>query len=449
MKQRLSGSTSLSLPLRNFMNLKKIDFRQILEHSQILEDSHFEGFKVLGLHSTTTENPIEFYLAFLPPEEPNPQILFQLNRHTQTLSVLLSEDYIDCGTSAKKLDFEAFKKAALSKAPELVELLKKPPQKPFWVLIFQFFLIPLAIVILAVVLNLFFGIARQTQKSPEQLISTLAQKRGHARWQVAYELVQELEKTKGSLSPALVQQLLEIFQKEEKSAHRIRLFLIIALAYTQDPQVFPALQTALHEPIPPDFQPQESSSAEPDIIQEKIYILKALQILGTPSKRNPENNNPETPAPTLAPHLILAEIQKLFLLENLHNDIKEMALKTIGDLQDIRGIPLLKPLLTDKSPTLRMNAAVNLAFLGDPSGQDLLIQMLDGSFLKSIERMRPEQQINARISAISALEFLKIFPQKTLEHLRDHEKNLKIKNVVLKYFEKFATQSQEYHVLDS
>ena len=399
------------------MTLNTIDFRQILEQTQVVEELHLEGYKGLLLKATSAENSTRYYFAFLAPEATQPAWMFQLEQG-HTLALLLPEERVDCGSSVTELSLEEFKANVCARVPEIVQLIKKPKHKPLWVSIFQFFIIPMGIVILSVMIYVFFGLATLSQKNMDQLVNELAYKKGHARWQIAYELAKRMKEEPVSIEST--EALLRLFQNE--SHQTMRTYLAQLLGFTRNPKAF--------EPLVAELEKSGEES-----IETRIHVIGALTALGTSFKVKTADGKEQMTPPSIEPSRILEVIARQLEKPQLERDIKKISVNAIGNLQDIRGIPLLTQLTKDSIPDVRFNAALALAYLGSADGQDVLWKMLDQNALKTIEGITPEQATKITIEALKALFRLKLLTKEKLTELNQKETNLEVKNVLLKYLQ--------------
>ena len=270
-----------------------------------------------------------------------------------------------------------------------------PPDSPLR-LLSQFFIFPLIIVVVGVVIFVLFGLIGRDTKSPREYIRELRMTsgmfQGNRRWQAAVELSTVLAKNKDpKLSRELAPDLIDLFNNSKSDDPRVRRYLALALGRLGDPQAIPVLRRSLRD-----------EDAETRI--HSIYALGQLR------------------AQESVPDLI-----------SLYNTddatLRTVIVYVLGALEDARALPLLQQALTDPHHDVQWNAAIALARLKNSAGVPTLQHMLDRGYLNTVKDMRDDQKEEAMISAIKALALLKDrSSEPLLKVVSQRDPSLKVRN---------------------
>ena len=238
----------------------------------------------------------------------------------------------------------------------------------------QFFLIPLAVVAGMVGVFLLFTLATRRAPTPEEHLKTLRSGRFNQRWQAAFEL-SNLLKDPHTLekNPQLPAELAGVFQASMKAKDedpRVRRYLVLALANTGSPQAVAPLIKA----------------AETEDQEIRLFALGGLA------------------------RIKALESESLFVkgLSDGDPSIRSVCAFGLGALPGTGGITQLHDLLRDSIPEVRWNAALALARHQDDSGKDILIQLLDRTYLNRFPGLKPEDKAELILNALRGLKYLKI-----------------------------------------
>ncbi len=273
-------------------------------------------------------------------------------------------------------------------------IIEEPEEVPTssWVLVGQFFLVPVIIVALCVGIFILFGLITGESRTARDYLEEVRAGKGSRRWQAAFELSKYLnyKRSTGSQDPRLARDISAAFRSAKDDDPRVRQYLALAMGKLGDSSALEPLVQSLDD-------------SDPDT---RLYIIWALGELRDPRAVEPLLNLGENPDP----------------------QIRKMVGYSLGMLRDSRAVPHLKAFLNDKSPDVGWNAALALARLRDPSGVQVLHQMLDRKHLESLPEIKEIQITEAIINAARAVALLKDSTARPLlEELRNHDKDLKVR----------------------
>ncbi len=285
-------------------------------------------------------------------------------------------------------------------AEDLVEV-----KKPGSLLVAQFFLFPLIIIAICVGIFLLFGYLVYEQRGPNEYLNDIRTGSGSTRWLAAVELSNQISSNSRLRNPEFVQNVLTLYVNSRDDDPRVRRFLALTLGKLGDARAVPALVDGLHDADvlkatadgsgPNDLhelidnalrsREQLQVDRQEAQVQNAIYTLWALGSIG---------NNAAVPG----------------VLKELHNEdpaVRKTAAYVLGALNDPSAIHDLQVALNDAKDDVRWNAAMALARLGDASGSDVLLQLIDRNFLAGTEGMTDEQKSELIGNAVKCLGILK------------------------------------------
>jgi len=261
-------------------------------------------------------------------------------------------------------------------------------------LFFGLFIFPLVIAVGMAVLLCSVIFLTHEEETPESLISAIKTGSPSKRWQKAFELSNELNRSRGNLrNESVMREIVHILGEPARYDAKTRGYMAIALGHFKHPEAVSALKNSLKDPSP----------------EVQLYSLWSLGILEARSEA--------------------AEIRTFLKSEN--HEIRKMAAHILGIVGGPGAVSDLKPLLIDPIPDVRWNAALSLARLGDDSGLPVLSKMLERGELSSLNMSEAEIEI-AMINATKGLALIKK-PEsiKILEITARSEKSLKIRQAAM------------------
>jgi HEAT repeat protein len=147
--------------------------------------------------------------------------------------------------------------------------------------------------------------------------------------------------------------------------------------------------TGIFQLIPPPL----TAIAE-DLVKSQIYTLWALGSIG---------DNSAVPG-------VLEQVK------SQDASVRKTAVYVAGVLGDQRAVEPLRPLLNDTQEDVTWNTAVALAQLGNSDGAELLVKLLDRSYVDSLQNITVEEKTALMANACRALGKLRYQP--ALEKIR-------------------------------
>ncbi len=230
-----------------------------------------------------------------------------------------------------------------------------PPRHSFFTVLLQFFLIPVGIVGACALVFLGLRAIVGDSKTPDELLDEVESGATNRRWQAAFELSQLLsQENPPEVGPEFVDQSIAAFRKAEKDDERIRQYLALILGRTRDKRATQPLIEAL---------PEADS-------QLRVNILLALGQIKDPAARD----------------------ELLKALDDAGDaGVRKAALVGLSLLPKEDAIlARVRTHLTDPVVDVKWNAALVLAALDDPSGADVLFEMLDRARIE--KQVMPEEE---------------------------------------------------------
>lgn len=260
---------------------------------------------------------------------------------------------------------------------------------PFLVL--QFFVFPMAVVAICVLVFVLFGLIASEGKSARHYLSEVRTGSANRRWQAAFELSKVLQAGKDPAlrDPDFIGEVARVFDESAGDDPRVRRYLAVALGRLGDPRAVPALLKAVRE--------AEAGSPSPDP-DTRIYAVWALGVIA------------DTAA---VPDL-------LGLSTSEDAGLRKTAVYALGSFPSNEVRLALVKALADPVEDVRWNAALALARTGDVRAAPILLQMMDRQYLARINQLSPPQQEEAMLEAIKAAARVPDpAVREALRHLRD------------------------------
>jgi HEAT repeat protein len=275
-------------------------------------------------------------------------------------------------------------------------LVEEPADVPksSWVLVGQFFIVPIVIVGLCVGVFLLFGALTHDNRSARDYLNEVRAGKSN-RWQSAFELSKRITAAGDESSdPSLARDIAAAFRDSRSDDPRVRQYLALALGRLRNPMAVGPLVEAL-----------EDSNAD-----VQLYAAWALGELRDRRAVEP----------------------LLTTLGSEDPNLRKMVIFSLGALRDPRAQSALHEALDDKQPDIRWNAALALARLQDRSGLPVLHQMLDRTYLSSLAGVTDEQMAEAMINASRGVALLKdVSARDQLRRIGSSDENLKVRAAAL------------------
>jgi HEAT repeat protein len=211
----------------------------------------------------------------------------------------------------------------------------------------QFFLIPLAVVGVTVMVYVGFRSLLTDTHTAQEYLTEIRTGGSSRRWPAAYELSRMMADPKvradRTLGPALVQ----AFEASKGDDPRVRRYIALALG-------------RLDPPLPPQAVADLSTSLDDPDSEARISTIWALGSSGDPS--------------------VVPKLQPLYA----SNDpgIRKIVVYALGALPGDAQLTTLRGALEDDAPDVRWNAAIALSRHGNHEGVPVLRQMLDRGYVE-------------------------------------------------------------------
>ncbi|RMD99061.1 MAG: HEAT repeat domain-containing protein [Deltaproteobacteria bacterium] len=275
----------------------------------------------------------------------------------------------------------------------------EPIARNSWPSIFlRLLLLPTGFVLILFFVFYFFGGMELGPKTPEAYVQSLKFGGEEERLQAAYELHLLAEERPERLpaTEAFVAELLPVVEGACPQEKLVCHHLVLTLGRIGNAKAIPALLPFL---------------SAPDATL-RGYVVWALGAIGHPS--------------VVAP--ILTQLAR-----EEDESVRSVGIYALGLIEDERVLPFLQESLHDPSRKIAWNAALSLARHGDPTGIDVIGQLLQRDFLEGIPDMTPTERSEAMINAIRALSHLHRTAEfrETLEHIIREDPDLKVRQAAI------------------
>ncbi len=275
-------------------------------------------------------------------------------------------------------------------------------KKPTSLLIAQFFLFPLIIIAICIGIFLLFGYLTYEQKTAQEYLHDV--QTGSelcCRWQSAYELSNMISSQKEKLrNTDFVKDLVRVYQGSRDGDPRVRRYLALTMGHLGDARAVPALLEGLGDTDP----------------ENQMNTLLALGTIGD-----------RTAVPSV--------------VERLHSNdpgIRKMAAFVLSVIKDPASIHDLQVALNDPHEQVRWYAATGLAQMNDASGSEILLKLIDRSYLEGLEGFSAEQKSELLINAVKCLGILKFEPaHDRIRALSQNDTDLAVRSASLEALKKF------------
>ncbi len=269
-----------------------------------------------------------------------------------------------------------------------------------YTLYYSFFLIPFMIAIFGAVFFLLFRFITFETNDASELLNQIKIGSASKRWQSAYELSKVFnnpDHIPNDLS--FKNQMISAYNHSKHDDPLVRSYLAIAMGVTRDNFYADVLTDGLKD----------------DDRESRLAAIQAVGMVG---------------AKIAIPKL------KSLLKKSQYIDERLAITISIGYIGDEKSIPFLRELLYDEEPNIRWDAAVGLAKMGDTSSVFIIENLLDRNYLSSFPELSPseiDQVISTAIYVTSILKHDRFYSKLKALAL---DKNLKIRNSVIKTLEK-------------
>ncbi len=221
----------------------------------------------------------------------------------------------------------------------------------------QFFLIPLAVVAVAVMVYVGFRSLITDDRSAQDYLTEIRTGGSTRRWPAAYELSRLMADPKVRADRSLGPELVKAFE-ESKDDQQVRRYLALALG-------------RLDPPLPEAAVASLTQALDDPDSETRISVIWALGSSGDPA--------------------VVARLQALYVSPATDAGIRKMIVYALGALPGDGQIATLRTALEDSAPDVRWNAAVALARHGSGEGVPVLKQMLDRQYVEQTVKREVRQ----------------------------------------------------------
>jgi HEAT repeat protein len=268
----------------------------------------------------------------------------------------------------------------------------------------QFFLIPLAVVGVTVMLYLGFRSLLTDERTPQDYIAELRTGGLNRRWPAANELSRQMADPKVRHDPAVAMALVKAFEESRYDDDpRVRRYLALAIG-------------RLDAPLPAQAVADLTKSLEDPYSEVTLSAIWALGSSGDAS--------------------VVPRLQPLY--ESSDPGIRKMVVYALGALPGDVQLVTLRTALQDSAADVRWNAAVALARHGNREGVAVLGQMLDRSYVEQAVKRDVRQDEDqdpigdVMISGLRAVAALKdISLKQSVESLSQQDRSMKVRQAAL------------------
>jgi HEAT repeat protein len=268
----------------------------------------------------------------------------------------------------------------------------------------QFFLIPLAVVGIAVSVYVGFRSLLADDRKPQDYLQEIRFGGSTRRWPAAYELSRLMADPKVRGDKTLAPALVKAFQ-DSKDDQQVRRYLALALG-------------RLDPPLPPDAVASLTQALDDADSETRISIIWALGSSGDPA--------------------VVPRLLALYAAPDADPGIRKMIVYALGALPGDAQTTTLRTALNDPVADVRWNAAVALARHGSHEGAAIVRQMLDRPYVEQTVKREVRQDsdqdpvADVLISGLRAAAVLKDEGLKpTVVALSRQDKSMKVREAAL------------------
>ena len=271
----------------------------------------------------------------------------------------------------------------------------EPEKSILKVLFHSFVIIPFLVAASLVFVYSLFSLLTYEDATPFDYLNDIKIGGATKRWQSAFELSKILSSSDEiSRDDRFISEMINVFEHSKHDDNRVRQYLALAMG-----------RTGNHIFIDPLL-----SGIEDENTENIPAIIRALGLLE--SER---------------------AVQKLKLfLDHEDEHIRLQTVIAFGNIADPLAIEDLKKSLYDSQPNIRWDAAISLAKIGDDSGRDILLKLMEGKIFINFPEVDVREQDQARIVAIRAGVLLNdSIINNLIQELADKDENINIRKTAM------------------
>ena len=298
----------------------------------------------------------------------------------------------------------------------------------------QFFLIPLAVVGIAVIVYVGFRSLLADSRGAQEYLAEVRNGGSDRRWPAAYELSRLMADPKVRADRTLGPELVKAFEATPDSDPLVKRYLALAIGRLDppmSPEAIAALSASLDEeprPASQDWVSRFTGWSTTDIGEVRISAIWALGASGDPA--------------------VAARLQPLYASPDA--GIRKMVVYSLGALPGDTQVPTLRSALQDEMPDVRWNAAVALSRHANHEGVPVLRQMLDRSYVEQTVKREVRQDVDqdpiadVMISGLRAAATLKDEQLRlTIERLSENDRSMKVRQSALEALKVLGAQRMQ------
>jgi hypothetical protein len=232
----------------------------------------------------------------------------------------------------------------------------------------QFFLIPLTVVGVTVLVYMGFRSLVADPRTAQDYLNEIRYGGADRQWPAAYELSRLMEQKEVRADRSLPPALVKAFEEAKNEDPRVRRYLALAIGRLDPPlppEAVAALVESLEDPERhwnPDWFSRLNGWSDIDINEARISTIWALGSSGDPS--------------------VVAKLAPLY--NSADAGIRKIVVYALGALPGDSQIDTLRTALEDSATDVRWNAAVALARHGRADGMPVLRQMIDRAYVEQV-----------------------------------------------------------------
>lgn len=291
--------------------------------------------------------------------------------------------------------------------PKLVEREAAPRVSPLSAapaLAVQFFLIPLAVVGVIVLVYGGFRMLLTTERTPAELLSDVRTGGRERRWPAAYELSRMLSDPRTEAqNPRLGAAIVQAFVDSEGDDPRVRRYLALAIGRLATP--------------PREAVDELTAALRDSDTETRISVIWALASLGDEST--------------------VGDIEAMYRSDDA--GVRKMAVYALGALVGSEDHATLRNALDDPAADVQWNAAVALARHGRSEGMTVIRRMLDREYVTRMVTRRADaddpldpvsEVIVSGLRAAASLQAAEL--RQPIEALSETDENLRVRELAMK-----------------
>ena len=285
---------------------------------------------------------------------------------------------------------------------ENTKIQESNPSKVY-ALFYSFFLIPFMIAIFGALFFFMFQFLTYEKNTPSDLLDNIQSGSTTKRWQSAFELSNMLDASKIQNKNLFNSKLVALYEKSKYDDIRVRTYLALAMGKTGDLYFGPYLTEAVKNDVD---------------LTNRIAAIRSLGMLKYDKS---------------------CKILKDVILNSKFDSERLSAIISLGVIGNKKYRKVLVQMLDYEEPNIRWDAAIALAKMGDKSGINIIINLLDRKYYDSypsmvdgsgVDRDESDNSIYTAI-AISQVLVDSRFKEKLI-YLSENDKNIKIREFALK-----------------